>query len=476
MNTKKQEVLKDIWLIADGQASKSKIGSRAVPHHLRPHEKPIFEKAIQRGYMILKPNARPNLENLFYLYNQQLDQPTYIYRQSEEFPTQEALIQQKLKGIKPQSYAKTRNHLQGDVTKLSPYITHGILPLREVWDFTRKNYTDNTSRSENKLRKDNHFYKELAWREYFQQVYNSKGNSITQPPGLKNPQSRNDHHHLPEAIVQAKTGIKTIDQSIRGLYSEGYMHNHARMWTASITCNLARTSWKPAADWLFYHLIDGDIASNYLSWQWVAGSFSNKLYWANQDNINKYSPKQNHQSQTFLDHSYEDLPELEVPTELQQRVEDLQLITDLSPIQSDKVEDTQTLLYSIWYLDPYFRHQLQPDQKQLQPEFQNHQKALLLEPSFFDRFPMSPNRISFILGLAQNIPGLKIVVQDFDQFTKQVSKKNLNFIRHTSLPHWENTDSNILNPPYLFPELNQYYPSFFKYWNKVMKTAKFKTT
>lgn len=470
MNQKK--VLEDIWKLVDGQASKSKIGSRNIPHHLRPHEKPILEKAIERGFMVLKPQDRPNLENIFYLYNEQLGQPTYIYRQSETFPTQLGLIKERLQKIRPKEYAGTRNHLEGAVTKLSPYITHGILPLCEVWDFSRENYTSSNKETE-KISKDDHFFKELAWREYFQQVFNVHGTSITKLPGLKQAQERGRFEELPKNIFEAKTGIKTIDESIRNLYQSGYIHNHARMWIASVVCNVAQTSWKTGADWMFYHLLDGDIASNYLSWQWVAGSFSNKLYWANQTNINTYSPTKNSQNDTFLDHPYETLPEKEVPTELSERCKKIEYPTDLSVIKSDKVEDMPTLLYSIWHLDPFFRHQGHFEKK-LPEAFTQHQKVLLLEPGFFEAFPMSPNRISFILGLAQNIEGLKILVMDFEKINKYISHKNLTFINHKSLEHWENSSSTELQPPYLFPEVCDYYPSFFKYWNKITKTSRFK--
>ena len=50
------------------------------------------------------------------------------------------------------------------------------------------------------------------------------------------------------------------------------MHNHARMWLASVACHLAGADWRAGAAWFQHHLLDGDLASNALSWQWVAGA------------------------------------------------------------------------------------------------------------------------------------------------------------------------------------------------------------
>ncbi len=75
------------------------------------------------------------------------------------------------------------------------------------------------------------------------------------------------------------------------------------MYLASIVCNIAGAYWELPSEWMFYYLKDADPASNVCSWQWVAGSFSNKKYFANQENINRYL----HASEqgTYLDNTYE---------------------------------------------------------------------------------------------------------------------------------------------------------------------------
>ena len=118
----------------------------------------------------------------------------------------------------------------------------------------------------------------------------------------------------PGRMLEANTGITAIDQGIEELYGTGYMHNHMRMYVAALACNTGRYHWKIPAQWLYYHLLDADWASNALSWQWVAGTNSKKKYIANQENINKYCSTR--QRNTFLDVSYEELAEMPVPEAL----------------------------------------------------------------------------------------------------------------------------------------------------------------
>ncbi|NBR37028.1 MAG: deoxyribodipyrimidine photolyase, partial [Chitinophagales bacterium] len=171
------------------------------------------------------------------------------------FPTDIASIWNRIDTIDPIAYGQTRNYIQGDVT----YLT-----------------TQQIQR----------FLQELAWREYFQRVWQQLGDDIFDDIRV----NRTPLHssQLPAAIANACTGIEAIDQGIETLYRTGYMHNHLRMYTASLVCNIAKDYWKLPSQWMYFHLLDGDLASNTCSWQWVAGSFSSKKYYCNQENINKY--------------------------------------------------------------------------------------------------------------------------------------------------------------------------------------------
>ena len=69
----------------------------------------------------------------------------------------------------------------------------------------------------------------------------------------------------------------------------GYLHNHARMWLAGYVVHWRKVKWQAGARWFLQHLLDGDPASNNLSWQWVASTYSHKPYFYNRENVEKYS-------------------------------------------------------------------------------------------------------------------------------------------------------------------------------------------
>jgi deoxyribodipyrimidine photo-lyase len=97
---------------------------------------------------------------------------------------------------------------------------------------------------------------------------------------------------------------------VRALYATGTLHNHARMWLASYVVHVRKVHWRCGADWLYGHLLDGDLASNHLSWQWVAGTGSRKPYLFNADNVARYAPPAWHSPGSVIDTSYEALDRL----------------------------------------------------------------------------------------------------------------------------------------------------------------------
>lgn len=200
-----------------------------------------------------------------------------------------------LSNIDPIAYSKTRNFLNGRVTRLSAYLSRGYITLPQVFDHIKN--AGYTFQQAEKL------YQELAWREYYQRVWEAKGDAIFKP--LRNLQQGVRHYLMPKSIMDANTGITAIDKQIQSVYETGYMHNHARMYVAGIACNLAGAYWLKPSRWLYYHLLDADLASNACSWQWVAGCFSAKKYITNQDNVNHYLG--GNQKGTFLDYEYHEI-------------------------------------------------------------------------------------------------------------------------------------------------------------------------
>ena len=183
--------------------------------------------------------------------------------------------------VRPHEYARSRNHVQGAVTGLSPYLTHGLLGLPEV--------LSNLLQRE-PLAVGHKLVYELGWRAFFRHVWAFEGDGILHSLHT-GPLPEGDYANtLPDDIRQARTGVPVIDQAVRTLYATGTLHNHARMWLASYVVHLRRVQWRAGADWLVAHLLDGDLASNHLSWQWVAGTGSHKPYLFNADNVAKYAP------------------------------------------------------------------------------------------------------------------------------------------------------------------------------------------
>lgn len=203
--------------------------------------------------------------------------------------------------VKPAAYERTRNHLEGAVTGLSPYLTHGVLTMPEVL---------RALLDQQPLAVGHKLVFELGWREFFRHVWAHTGDDIL-----------HDLHHgplpaaeyatvLPEDIRQACTGVPVIDQAVRTLYATGTLHNHARMWLASYVVHIRRVHWRAGADWLVAHLFDGDVASNHLSWQWVAGTGSHKPYLFNAENVARYAPPSWHSPGSVVDVSYDTLDTL----------------------------------------------------------------------------------------------------------------------------------------------------------------------
>jgi deoxyribodipyrimidine photo-lyase len=212
-------------------------------------------------------------------------------------PTRQAALG-RVGAVRPSDYARSRNAIEGAVTGLSPYITHGLLSLPEV-------LAGVTSR--HSLDVQHKFVFELGWREYFRHVWVFRGEEIFESLREGMLPQTSYSATLPADIRQAATGVPVIDMAVRTLYATGYLHNHARMWLASYVVHVRKVHWRVAADWLYGHLLDGDLASNHLSWQWVAGTVSSKPYLFNADNVARYAPAAWHSLGSVIDQSYEAL-------------------------------------------------------------------------------------------------------------------------------------------------------------------------
>jgi deoxyribodipyrimidine photo-lyase len=206
-------------------------------------------------------------------------------------PTPQAALQA-LHAVRPIEYARTRNHIGGAVTRLSPYLTHGLLRLPDVMTALA-------------LGREHKLVFELGWREFFHHAWRHDGDAIFESLHEGPLPDSAYARELPADIREGRTGVPAIDQAVRALYTEGYVHNHARLWLASYVVHLRKVHWRAGADWLYAHLLDGDLASNHLSWQWVAGTGSHKPYLFNAENVQRYADAQWHSARTVIDAGYD---------------------------------------------------------------------------------------------------------------------------------------------------------------------------
>lgn len=278
-------------------------------------------------------------------------------------------IHQRISQIDVRAYDKSRNYLDGAVTWLSPFITHGISSTAEIAAIVLQ---DTKPRSSYRL------LFELAWREYFHRVWQREKHAIYSD--LRQRQSPVVSQQLPLAISEASTQIHVLDTCIETLQSTGLMHNHARMWIAAIICNMAQTHWREPARWMHYHLLDGDLASNTLSWQWIAGTYSDKKYVANQDNINKYSGHT--QRGSWLDVPYEAFADFPLPAVLSERA-DYRYTPIPQNIPALPEQQGDVALRSVWQLDPRW-----------QTTVDNH--IVFVDVDLHEQWPMSDKRWELI--------------------------------------------------------------------------------
>ncbi len=366
-----------------------------------------------------------------------------------KFPVKYAAIIKRMQSIKPSKYAGTRNFINGNVSYLSPYISRGVISTKQVMEYVQQQGFKPYLVSK--------FILELAWRDYFQLVYKELGDNLLRD--IKQPQPGFIHKQIPAAIFNANTGINAIDELIKNFYETGYMHNHVRMYTASITCNVSKVHWLQPSQWLYYHLMDGDIASNTCSWQWVAGSFSHKKYYCNQENINRYTLSE--QKETFLDKPYAELVKMNVPEILNSTIK-LSLKTKLPVTELPNIDISKpTVIYNSYNLDPLWRKDEEAN------------RILLLEPSHFKKFPVNDKVIKFIIALSKNIKNIQLYSGEITNLQNIYKEANAteNFIskEHPAFIHYPGTKDER---DWMFPEVTGYYKSFGQFYKKAIKLLK----
>ena len=184
-------------------------------------------------------------------------------------------------------YSKLRNFDLGPSNKsniscLSPYITHGVINELEVIDKSLKKFS---------FAKNEKFIQEVLWRTYWKGWLELRPNVwsdyLIELDNVGN-QFKNNQNYLD--AIEGKTDIDCFNQWVVELKENNYLHNHTRMWFASIWIFTLELPWQLGAEFFMQHLYDGDAASNTLGWRWVAGvQTQGKHYLASEWNINKFT-------------------------------------------------------------------------------------------------------------------------------------------------------------------------------------------
>jgi hypothetical protein len=184
-------------------------------------------------------------------------------------------------------YSKLRNfdfgpEKRSNISCLSPYITHGIINEQEVIQKALSKFS---------FSKNEKFIQEVLWRTYWKGWLELRPNVWTdyliELNQIKNELKDNKDYI---AAIEGKTKVNCFNEWVKELKENNYLHNHTRMWFASIWIFTLELPWQLGAEFFMQHLYDGDAASNTLGWRWVAGvQTQGKHYLASEWNIKKFT-------------------------------------------------------------------------------------------------------------------------------------------------------------------------------------------
>ncbi len=188
-------------------------------------------------------------------------------------------------------YAATRNYDHGserreNVSVLSPYLRHRLISEREVIAAVLERHSPSAAEK---------FVQEVFWRTYWKGWMEMRPTlwnryEAERDAALAEMEADGGLRAAYHGAAKGRTGIAAFDHWARELEEDGYIHNHARMWFASIWVFTLKLPWQLGADLFLRRLVDGDPAVNTLSWRWVAGlQTRGKTYAATAGNITRYT-------------------------------------------------------------------------------------------------------------------------------------------------------------------------------------------
>lgn len=184
-----------------------------------------------------------------------------------------------LAGFDPSGYAARRNEVwpadRRGASGLSPWVRHGLLTLRQLWNHVADAAPPDRDR----------FRDELLWQEYARHLYARLGSSTCESLRFA----------VAERAVERQLPIPAEDLACQRLVHEeledtGWLPNQARMWLASWWVTHAGGGWRDGEDWLFARLLDGSRAANRLGWQWVAGAATGSPWVLDRQHVERRAP------------------------------------------------------------------------------------------------------------------------------------------------------------------------------------------
>jgi len=376
------------------------------------------------------------------------------------FPPAREEALRRMGAVDTRAYRRFRDYGRGPVSRLSPYITHGFVSVPEVFGaVVARGESGPTDR----------FVQELAWREFFRHVWRHLGDGIGEDirealPGVLYTSA------MPDDVLSATTGIPVIDASVRELYDTGYLHNHQRMWLASYLVHMRKVHWRAGADWMFGHLLDGDLPSNHLSWQWIASTFSRRPYLFNADNVQRFAAHLSSRG-TGIDRGYEELGQIAASN------------VQLEPEPGTRSEPVEAP--GLFALPPGL------DASTQVPLVAGNERIALVHPwtlgqrpaadhvigvihaPFHQQFPWSQKRWDFVLTAMRAVSD-EIWIGDVGQLAAGAVGARVVDVQSTLYPGYREAIAGLscgARPePRLTPDPDDLKPSFSRFWEHVLAT------
>jgi deoxyribodipyrimidine photo-lyase len=372
----------------------------------------------------------------------------------------------RLATVDAHAYAQTRNALEGAVTGLSPWITHGTVTLPDVLaGIAAVQPPDRRIGVQHKL------VFELGWRAYFQHVWAHRGDAILRSLHDGPLPDSAYAHGVPLDVREARTGLPVIDQAVRTLYATGTLHNHARLWLASYLVHLRKVHWRSGAEWLIGHLLDGDVGSNHLSWQWVAGTSSQKPYLFNADNVARHAPSAWHSPGTVVDLSYDVLERLArqprpVPTRpcVDGVAEPALLQGPPAALGFHTPEPALVRHRHVWLVHPWALGVLPPD---LPPD--TLVLAMAVREVHQSR-PWTAARWQFVGERLQELTPHRWIASVHDWPLALQGARSVQSVDNLHLPRRLESLATLRPAAALFPEVERPCTSFSQWWTRVSRT------